>query len=168
MANQHFTHSTLRERVVEHVFVGEALRTLWRRGVFHVEVRRLDSMRTATTSSWCTGRTNARHIQFKTGTGKRPGEVSVGQALATKASGCVIWIHVNDDLEQRRISGSAGYLVNRCRRLRNSRTRSGRRTTRMACALSVRTTASCLPRSSRRLTASRKSSSGCSGSSAMT
>ncbi len=30
MADQHSTHSTFRERVVEHVFVGEALRILWR------------------------------------------------------------------------------------------------------------------------------------------
>jgi hypothetical protein len=29
----HFENSTLQERIVEHVFVGEALRTLWCRGV---------------------------------------------------------------------------------------------------------------------------------------
>lgn len=98
MANQHFTHSTLRERVVEHVFVGEALRTLWRRGVFHVEVLRSE-FDAHGYDLVMVRRRIMRHIQFKTGTGKRPGEVSVGQALATKASGCVIWIHVNDDLE---------------------------------------------------------------------
>jgi len=27
---RHFMHSTLRERIVEHVFVGDVLRTLWR------------------------------------------------------------------------------------------------------------------------------------------
>ena len=26
----HFSHSTLRERIVEHLFVGDALRALWR------------------------------------------------------------------------------------------------------------------------------------------
>jgi len=33
-----FTHSTLRERIVEHVFVGDVLRTLWRRGITDVEI----------------------------------------------------------------------------------------------------------------------------------
>jgi hypothetical protein len=98
MANHHFTHSTLRERVVEHVFVGEALRTLWRRGVLHVEVLRSE-FDAHGYDLVMVRRRIMRHIQFKTGTGKRPGEVSVGQALATKASGCVIWIHVNDYLE---------------------------------------------------------------------
>jgi len=29
----HYLHSTLRERIVEHVFVGDALRWLWQRNV---------------------------------------------------------------------------------------------------------------------------------------
>jgi hypothetical protein len=40
-----------------------------------------------------------RHIQFKTGTSRKPGDVSVAHALAEKPSGCVIWIRVSDDLE---------------------------------------------------------------------
>jgi hypothetical protein len=35
-----FRHSTLRGRIVEHVFVGDVLRTLWRRGVTGVEIPR--------------------------------------------------------------------------------------------------------------------------------
>jgi len=31
--DRHFTHSTLRERIVEYVFVEDVLRTLWRVGV---------------------------------------------------------------------------------------------------------------------------------------
>lgn len=38
--NMHSLHSTLRERIVEHVFVSEALRTIWRRGITDVEVLR--------------------------------------------------------------------------------------------------------------------------------
>jgi hypothetical protein len=33
----------------------------------------------------------ARHIQFRTGTSKRPGGVSVSLSLANKSGGCVIW-----------------------------------------------------------------------------
>jgi hypothetical protein len=39
-ANSHSVYSTLRERVVEHVFVGAALQRLWQRGVTDVEVLR--------------------------------------------------------------------------------------------------------------------------------
>lgn len=39
-ASQHSIHSTLRERIVEHVFVGDALRRLWQLGVTDVEVLR--------------------------------------------------------------------------------------------------------------------------------
>jgi hypothetical protein len=38
--DRHFTRSTLRERIVEHVFVGDVLRTLWRRGVTDLEILR--------------------------------------------------------------------------------------------------------------------------------
>jgi hypothetical protein len=38
--DRHFTHSTLRERIVEHAFVGDVLRTLWRLGVTDVEILR--------------------------------------------------------------------------------------------------------------------------------
>jgi hypothetical protein len=36
----HYLHSTLRERIVEHVFVGDALRWLWVHDVTNVEVLR--------------------------------------------------------------------------------------------------------------------------------
>ena len=36
----HFRHSVLRERIVEHVFIGEVLRRLWVRGITDVEVLR--------------------------------------------------------------------------------------------------------------------------------
>lgn len=36
----HSLHSTLRERIVEHVFIGDALRRLWQREVRDVEILR--------------------------------------------------------------------------------------------------------------------------------
>ncbi len=35
-----------------------------------------------------------RHIQFKTGMAAKPGDVSVSAALASKPSGCVLWISI--------------------------------------------------------------------------
>ena len=94
----HFQNSTLRERIVEHVFVGEALRTLWRRGVVDVEVLRSEF--DAYGYDLVMGRGPiVRHIQFKTGTSPRPGDVSVSTALASKPSGCVLWIRISPELD---------------------------------------------------------------------
>ncbi len=98
MADQHTTNSALRERVVEHVFVGEALRTLWRWGVVNVEVLRPEFDAHGYDLVMARRRV-VRHIQFKTGTSRRPGDVSVAVALAGKPSGCLIWIRVTDGLD---------------------------------------------------------------------
>lgn len=96
-ASAHFLNSTLRERIVEHVFVGDALRTLWRCGVFDVEVLRSEFDAHGCDLVMARGRI-VRHIQFKTGTSQKPGTVSVSRSLADKPSGCVIWIQVGADL----------------------------------------------------------------------
>lgn len=95
----HFTHSMLRERVVEHVFVGEVLRRLWRLGVTDVEVLRseFDAGGYDLVLSW---KDVVRHIQFKTSrAGGRTASIKVGAKLAEKPSGCVIWIMVTDELD---------------------------------------------------------------------
>jgi hypothetical protein len=98
MSENDFTHSTLRERIVEHAFVGDALRLLWRNGVVDVEVLRSEFDAHGYDLVMAQGRV-VRHIQFKTGTSKKPGDVSVSMALADKPSGCVIWIRVTEHLE---------------------------------------------------------------------
>lgn len=32
MSEHHFTHSTFREHIIEHVFLGDLLRALWNKG----------------------------------------------------------------------------------------------------------------------------------------
>lgn len=94
----HYENSTLRERIVEHVFVGEALRTLWRRGVVDVEVLRSEF--DAHGYDLVLGRGSiVRHVQFKTGSSAKPGDVSSSLALAGKPSGCVLWIKVSPQLD---------------------------------------------------------------------
>lgn len=96
--SMHSVHSTLRERIVEHVFVGEALRALWRRGITDVEVLRSEF--DAHGYDLVMGRgAIVRHIQFKTGVRAKPAPVSVSRALADKPSGCVIWISVSLELD---------------------------------------------------------------------
>jgi hypothetical protein len=96
-SDAHFRQSTLRERIVEHVFIGDALRLFWRRGITDVEVLRSEFDAHDYDLVMARGRI-VRHIQFKTGT-KKPAKVSVAQALADKPSGCVIFIMIAPTLE---------------------------------------------------------------------
>ena len=90
---RHFMHSTLRERIVEHIFVGDVLRTLWRRGVTDVEILRPEFDAHGYDLVMSRGPV-VRHVQLKT---QAAGKVSVGRALAEKPSGCVVWIGLNKD-----------------------------------------------------------------------
>lgn len=90
---RHFTHSTLRERIVEHVFVGDVLRALWRRGVTDVEILRPEFDAHGYDVVMNRGPI-VRHVQLKT---QAAGKVSVGRALAEKPSGCVVWIALNKE-----------------------------------------------------------------------
>ncbi len=94
----HFENSTLRERIVEHIFIGQMLKALWCRDVVDVEVLRSEF--DAHGYDLVVGRgAIVRHIQFKTGTSSKPGDVSVSVALSTKPSGCVLWIKVTPQLD---------------------------------------------------------------------
>lgn len=97
MTAAHYTHSTLRERIAEHVFVGDALRTLWRLGIHDVEVLRSEFDAHGYDLVMARGPV-VRHIQFKTGTAKRPSKVSLARVLAEKPSGCAIWMRLDQDL----------------------------------------------------------------------
>ncbi|SEJ80609.1 hypothetical protein SAMN05518849_11436 [Sphingobium sp. AP50] len=98
-ASAHYLNSTLRERIVEHVFVGDALRRLWQRGVTDVEVLRseFDAGGYDLVMSY---KAITRHIQFKTKTlGGQTDKVKINLKLMDKPSGCVLWIVVTPDLE---------------------------------------------------------------------
>ena len=87
-----------RERIVEHVFVGDALRRLWQRGVFDVEVLRSEFDAHGYYRVLARGLV-VRHIQFKISTSQRPGDVSVSRALSNMPSGCVVWIGLGEGLK---------------------------------------------------------------------
>jgi len=91
--DRHFTHSTLRERIVEHVCIGDVLRTLWRHGVADVEILRPEFDAHGYDVVMSRGPV-VRHVQLKT---QAVGKVSVSRALAEKPSGCVVWIGLKKD-----------------------------------------------------------------------
>jgi hypothetical protein len=94
--NRNTHHSTLRERIVEHLFVGEVLKTLWTYGVTDVEILRPEF--DAHGYDLVMGsRGYLRHVQLKTQAG---GVLSLGRALAETPSGCVVWIEINRETLQ--------------------------------------------------------------------
>jgi hypothetical protein len=97
--NSHSIHAVLRERIVEHVFVGDALRRLWQRGVTEVEVLRSE-FDAGGYDLVMSHRKVVRHIQLKSvmEDGKTP-SVKVSLKLMEKPSGCVIWIVLSPELE---------------------------------------------------------------------
>jgi hypothetical protein len=88
----HFLQSSLREKLLEHVFVGELLQCLWRANRRDIEVLRAE----IDASGYdlvleCDG--VLRHIQFKSShCDARTRNINVHVNLAKKPSGCVIWI----------------------------------------------------------------------------
>jgi hypothetical protein len=91
----HYIHSTLREKIVEHVFVGEALRALWKCGATDVEVLRSE-FDVGGYDLVMSYRGIVRHIQFKSSIdGGKAARVNVSVKLMGKPSGCVIWTVVS-------------------------------------------------------------------------
>ncbi len=78
--------------MIEHLFVGELLRTLWRRGAPRVELLRAE----VDAGGYdlvleCNG--IVRHIQLKSSyRGAKTSRVNINVGLQQKARGCVIWI----------------------------------------------------------------------------
>jgi hypothetical protein len=84
--------SSLREKLIEHVFVGDLLRLLWKKGALDVEVLRTEVDRGGYDLVLECNRI-LRHVQFKSShRGAKTAEVSVNLKLAAKPSGCVIWV----------------------------------------------------------------------------
>lgn len=85
--------SSYRERLIEHLFVGEVLRELWLSGVTEVEVLRCE-VDGAGYDIVLECQSVVRHVQLKTARlGGRRANVSVNIKLGEKPSGCVIWIY---------------------------------------------------------------------------
>ena len=98
MMDFHSSHSSFREKTLEHVFVGDCLRRLWVRGIPDAEVLRAD-VDGAGYDIVFEVRGVLRHIQLKAShsSGAAAGQTINGK-LATKPSGCVVWIRFDENL----------------------------------------------------------------------
>lgn len=90
--NRHSIDSGLREKVIEHLFVGDVLRCLWRQGVRDMEVLRAEVDR-AGYDLVMEADGVMRHIQLKASFhGAKTARVGLHTDLSRKPSGCAIWI----------------------------------------------------------------------------
>jgi hypothetical protein len=90
--DHNFMRSSAREKVLEHLFIGQLLRTLWCAGVYDVEVLRseVDDCGYNLVVE-CNG--ILRHVQLKsTFSGAKTGRQNINIRIAQKPSGCVVWI----------------------------------------------------------------------------
>jgi hypothetical protein len=93
----HYQKSSLREKIVEHVFIGEALRMLWCKKIVDAEILRSEF--DAFGYDLVLERGNVtRHVQLKSGLDK-PSGIGVAQALAKKKSGCVVYVQISENLD---------------------------------------------------------------------
>ncbi len=93
---QHHVNSSLRENIVEHLFIGAALRLLWQNGIVNVEILKSEFDAYGYDLVVTSGKL-VRHVQLKTGTKLKI--VSVSKLLSEKPSGCVLYIEVSDRLD---------------------------------------------------------------------
>lgn len=98
-----FQNSVLREKIVEHLFIGELLKHFWNElgeNVADLELMKSEFDAHGYDVIISLG-TAIRHIQIKAGKAarnKRPKSVRVSMRLANKPGGCLLWIGVDDRL----------------------------------------------------------------------
>jgi hypothetical protein len=96
-ATVHSEHSSYREKLLEHLFIGEVLRHLWRRGITNIESLRpeVDSGGYDLVLAY---KQIIRHIQLKSShKGATTGRQAVNMRLAEKPCGCVIWVKFDEN-----------------------------------------------------------------------
>ncbi len=93
----HSQHSAFREKLIEHIFIGELLKYSWLDGSCSVEVSKPEVDRKGYDIIAERGSV-IRHVQLKTSRkGGKAYRQKVHTALAEKVSGCVVWIVFDEE-----------------------------------------------------------------------
>jgi hypothetical protein len=93
----HYLQSSLREKLLEHLFIGELGRELWKRGRRDVEILRAEiDFAGYDLVLECNG--VLRHVQLKSShLTANTRKVTVHMNLCEKPCGCVVWIKFDED-----------------------------------------------------------------------
>ena len=95
--SKHFEHSSFREKLIEHLFIGEMLKLSWLKDDCQLEV-----MKPEVDNAGCDvvleDNNIIRHIQLKTSKfGAKTPSQKVNVRLASKPSGCIVWIIFDEE-----------------------------------------------------------------------
>lgn len=92
MTEDHSLHSSIREKTLEHIFIGDCLRVLWARGIRDAEVLSPD-VDAGGYDVVMEVHGTLRHIQLKASyNGSRTSSQTINARLSEKPSGCVVWM----------------------------------------------------------------------------
>jgi hypothetical protein len=92
----HSNNSSYRERLIEHLFVGELLKLSWANREFSLEVSKPE-VDNSGYDLIVEARGIIRHIQLKTAyDGAKTARQNVNMSLLKKPSGCIVWIRFNE------------------------------------------------------------------------
>ena len=95
--SKHSEHSSYREKLIEHLFVGELLKLSWQNGDCQLEVAKPEVDNSGYDVIIEANRI-VRHIQLKASfVGSKTSRQKIHVKLADKPSGCVIWIYFNEN-----------------------------------------------------------------------
>ena len=93
----HSLYSSYREMLIEHLFAGEVMRHLWLSGTTRMEVLK-PQVDDGGYDLVLEARGIVRHVQLKASyIGASTKSVKVSLGLEEKPSGCVIWVHFDQD-----------------------------------------------------------------------
>ena len=94
---KHFLHSSFREKLIEHLLIGELLKQSWQRGDCSIEISKPEVDRSGyDLIAECNGQ--IRHIQLKPSfRGSSVAQQKVQLALAEKPSACVLWVSFDEE-----------------------------------------------------------------------
>ena len=93
---QHTEHSSYREKLIEHLFVGELLKLSWLHHGCSIEIAKPE-VDNSGYDIIAEAKGLVRHIQIKTSIiGGKTASQKVHTKLAEKPSGCVVWIYFNE------------------------------------------------------------------------
>ncbi|WP_163937159.1 hypothetical protein [Paraferrimonas sp. SM1919] len=95
--SKHSEHSSYREKLIEHLFIGELLKLSWQNGDCQLEVGKPEVDNSGYDVIIEANRI-VRHVQLKASyIGGKTSRQKVHVKLADKPSGCVVWIYFDEE-----------------------------------------------------------------------
>lgn len=92
---EHSINSSYRERLIEHLFIGELLKHSWRSRDFSLEISKPE-VDNAGYDLIAEANGFIRHVQLKAAfVGAHTARQNIHVSLASKPSGCIIWVYFN-------------------------------------------------------------------------